>query len=98
MLPGDVMHDSIDHGIRLWDKVLLCASKASLQGIWRVDKEIEKAFAKEHRLMREQGQALDDYLFDGWTSGKQTAVTAWCAANFRGWRGPALISLPRLSR
>ncbi len=29
-MPGNDLHEGIDRGIRLWDKVLLCASKASL--------------------------------------------------------------------
>jgi hypothetical protein len=34
LLPGDDLHEGIDRGIRLWDKVLLCASKASLANWW----------------------------------------------------------------
>lgn len=30
LLPGDVIADGIDSGIRLWDKLLLCCSKHSL--------------------------------------------------------------------
>jgi hypothetical protein len=30
LLPGDDIYDQVDRGIRLWDKVLLCCSKASL--------------------------------------------------------------------
>ena len=29
MLPGDDIYEQVDHGIRLWDKVLLCCSEAS---------------------------------------------------------------------
>ena len=43
LLPGDDIHDRIDQGIRLWDKVLLCASKAWLTSWW-VDGEINRAF------------------------------------------------------
>jgi hypothetical protein len=45
-LPGQKVHDEIDRGIRLWDKVLLCCSKASLSSWW-VDKEVGHAFEKE---------------------------------------------------
>jgi len=41
LLPGDNIYKAIDCGIHLWDKVLLCCSKASLTSWW-VDKEIEK--------------------------------------------------------
>jgi hypothetical protein len=33
-LPGQDTYYEIDRGIRLWDKVLLCASKASLANWW----------------------------------------------------------------
>jgi hypothetical protein len=34
LLPGQDTYYEIDRGIRLWDKVLLCASKASLANWW----------------------------------------------------------------
>lgn len=94
--PGDDILDSIDHGIRLWDKVLLCASQQSLSSWW-VDVELEKAFEKEQRLMKERGRkvivliplALDDYLFEGWRSGKASHVRSRVAGNFKGWQSPS---------
>lgn len=93
MLPGDDIHDRIDHGIRVWDKVLLCASKESLTSWW-VDAEIERAFAKEQRLMKERGEkvlvliplALDAYLFTEWSSGKATQVQTRIAGDFKAWK------------
>jgi hypothetical protein len=92
MLPGDDLHEQIDRGIRLWDKVLLCCSRNSLTSWW-VDAEIEKAFVKEQALMKEREKKvlalipldLDGYLLKGWTSGKASQVLGRLAADFQGW-------------
>jgi hypothetical protein len=34
MLPGDDIYEQVDHGIRFWDKVLLCCSRHSLSSWW----------------------------------------------------------------
>ena len=92
MLPGDDIFDEIDRGIRIWDKVLLCCSEASLaQSPW-VNREIDKALQKEKRLWEERGKDilalipldLDGYLFR-WDSGKASELQRRLAADFRGW-------------
>ena len=57
ILPGDKFKAKIDEGIRIWDKVILCCSEASLKSWW-VDKEIERALQKEQRLAKEADDVL----------------------------------------
>jgi len=93
LLPGDHIYDSVDQGIRLWDKVLLCCSEASLNSWW-VENEIQIALEKEQQLRKERGAKvlaliplnLDGYLLGGkWQSGLSTQITTRLAADFTGW-------------
>jgi hypothetical protein len=91
LLAGDDFFEQIDRGIKLWDKVLLCCSEHSLKSWW-VNDEIERAFAKEQRLMRERGKKvlalvpldLDGHLRD-WGGGKAEQIRTRFAPRFTGW-------------
>jgi hypothetical protein len=96
LLPGDDIYKEIDRGIRYWDKVLLCCSQSSLSEKWWVDHEIDKAFDKERKLMKERGEKvlslipldLDGYLFSKECeakSPKSAEIRHRIAGNFQGW-------------
>ena len=92
LLPGDNIYAEVDRGIRLWDKVLLCASKHSLTSGW-ADDEIKHAFAKEKQLFKERGKEvlslipldLDGFIFKKWEHAKKNLVLERLAADFTGW-------------
>ena len=93
LLPGDHIHEEIDKGVRLWDKILLCCSKESLKSWW-VDKEISKALQKEQQLWKDRGKQvlaiiplnLDGYMFHPhWQDWKKQHLTDRLATDFEGW-------------
>ncbi|MEM1204788.1 MAG: toll/interleukin-1 receptor domain-containing protein [Acidobacteriota bacterium] len=89
--PGDSIPDSIDRGIRLWDKVLLCCSFQSLTSWW-VGDEIDKALEKERKLLKDRKEKvlaiipinLDGSLFD-WEDGNASTLRKRLAADFTDW-------------
>ena len=108
MAIGADIRDEIDSAIDINDRVLLCCSRHSLESYW-VDKEIERALAKEQRLWQTERRRaacilpldLDGYLFDGWQDSRSADIRNRVAADFRGWqRRPAVFEdgLQRVTR
>ena len=95
MVPGDDMYRKVDEGIRIWDKVLLCCSEASLKSPW-VEREIDTAIEKEMDFQKSKGEQilkivplnLDGSLFD-WTGSHAVALRKRLAADFTGWKSDA---------
>ena len=91
LLPGDNIYKEFDLGVRLWDKILLCASQASLTSWW-VEREIDTAFEKEMTLNKERGTEvlaiiplnLDGHLFE-WKHPHAAAIRKRLASDFTGW-------------
>lgn len=92
--PGDDIYKKVGRGLRLWDKVLLCASEKSLTSWW-VDNEITSTFEKEQQLKKQRGEQvlsliplnLDNHILDSddWGDGKAAQVRKRLAADFTGW-------------
>lgn len=94
MFPGDDIFEEVDRGIKLWDKVLLCCSEASMKSWW-VDNEVLSVFDKERLLFEERRQKvlalipldLDGFIFsDRWQRGYKKQVLARLAADFTEWK------------
>ncbi len=81
-------------GFRVWDRVLLCATRASLSADW-MDPLIESVKRREEAIKQHTGRSvtlmwplnLDGYLFSGsWQHAEATEVAGRVLADFTGWR------------
>ena len=89
--PGDDIYAEVEKGLKLWDKVLLCASESSLQSWW-VERELDRAFKREMDLTKLRKKPvlsiipmnLDGYLFN-WEHPHASALQKRHAADFVGW-------------
>lgn len=81
-----------DRGLKIWDKVLLCASKHSLTSDW-INQEIAEAFDNEDRQYRKDTVlihsllplSLDPHLLETWEHQRKTALCDRLTADFRNW-------------
>src|SRR5690606_23836182 len=81
---------SIDRGMKILDKVLLCASQYSLQSDW-VNQEIELAINNEDREFKRDTNVihsllplnLDQHLFGSWEHQQKEVLCNRVAADFQ---------------
>jgi len=91
ILAGDDIYAEVDKGLKLWDKVLLCASKASLTSEW-VAREIDHALEREMILTKKRKKPVlsiiplnvDGHLFE-WGHPHAPALRKRLASDFVGW-------------
>ena len=75
------------------ERILLCASKASLTGWW-IDEELDRAFQREQQLKKQTGRDvrllyllnLDGFMFGGDWKHPRDKQLAKQAVDFVGWR------------
>ena len=81
-------------GFRVWDRVLLCATRATLSADW-MDPLIGSVKRREEAIKQQTGRSvtvmwplnLDGYLFSGsWKHPDATDVAGRLLADFTGWR------------
>ena len=86
LLAGDRIHEAVGEAIRTHDKLLLCCSSSSLSSSW-VDDEIGAATERERREGRDIliPLSIDNFLFDGWKSGRGPRIRERLVADFRSW-------------
>lgn len=103
---GRTLMRSIDEAIRVYDKLVIICSEASLNSP-AVIREIERALQKEDDLARRSEDSevlfpimLDDYIFNGWNHHRKADVLAKNVGDFRQWKEPELYrkNLNRLIR
>ena len=91
ILPGDDIYAEVEKGLKLWDKVLLCASENSLNSWW-VERELDRAFKREMELTQKRGKPvlsiiplnLDGHLFE-WDHAHASVLQKRLASDFVGW-------------
>ena len=83
---GQGLWNEIDGAIRDRSRVLLVASREAFNSP-AVNREIERAIRLEDELKRDvlMPVALDDFVFNEWTSGRRADVLGKMIADARGW-------------
>jgi TIR domain len=93
LLAGDRIHTKVESAIQERDKILLCASSASLTSWW-VDNELNSVIIKEQALWKQTGEEtlaliplnLDGFMFtDVWKSGWRSQIVSRLAPDFTKW-------------
>ncbi len=96
---GRSLWSEIDKTIRTYDKLVLIASKSSLESP-AVNREIERAIVQEDERLKSKKKgrldadvlfpiAIDDYLFTKWKHERKVDVTKKVIADGKGWEADA---------
>ncbi len=101
--PGDDLQDAIAHGIKHWDKLILCCSEAALERSWWVEDEIDRTLDKERELRKHHGAEerliipidLDGHVFN-WSNSRAKILTRRKVADFSDWKPGAQLPEERL--
>jgi hypothetical protein len=103
ILPGDLILEAVDRGIKSWDKLIFVASKNSLsaQTGWWVEQELERAFRKERENRKENDfresmvipLAIDNELFKQYEGPYKASLLNRRVADFRNWQNPSTYTL-----
>ena len=94
ILPGDDIYKTVVQKIKLYDKMVLVCSEASLRNSWWVEKEISEAMNKEKQLRESTDEpidiivpiTIDDYVFDEWDHKYKTYIMDKHIGDFRNWQ------------
>ena len=91
---GAPIEKNIDQAVRIYDKLIVICSEASLKAPAVID-EIDRALQKEHALMKEGKTpevlfpiTIDDYIFDEWEHYLKPRIMAKTVGDFRSWEDP----------
>ena len=94
ILPGNDIYKEVVKNIKLYDKMVLVCSEASIKNSWWVENEIREAKNKENQLRESTGESIDiivpitidNYVFEEWDHKYKTYIMEKHIGDFRNWQ------------